>query len=155
MQSETVRTRQVFAVLRAAVDTDRDRAAARWIVRRAEHGGQILLARDDLAEDGTPTIDGERLADYAETLGKCADELAQEDPLRPPGRVLQAIEPPPGTTAPPANRLPDSDAWRRQRFARHRVGATLFLVGFRREWSLSSAHGSFRLNKPTRPAGYQ
>jgi hypothetical protein len=67
----------------------------------------VLLARDELAEDGAPTIDGERLADYAEALGKRADQLAQEDPLRPPGRVLevlQAIEPPPGSTAPAANR---------------------------------------------------
>ena len=54
---------------------------------RREHGGQILLARDELTEDGTPAIDGERLADYAEALGKRADQLAQEDPLRPPGRV--------------------------------------------------------------------
>ena len=108
VQSEPLRTRQVFAVLRAAVETERDRAAARWILRRAEHGGQILLARDELAEDGAPAIDGERLADYAEALAKRADELAQEDPLRPPGRVLealQAIEPPPGATAPAANRL--------------------------------------------------
>jgi serine/threonine protein kinase len=108
MQSEPVRTRQALVVLRAAVETERDRAAARWILRRAEHGGQILLARDELAEDGTPAIDAERLADYAEALGKRADELARGDPLRPLGRVLealQAIEPPPGATAPAANRL--------------------------------------------------
>jgi serine/threonine protein kinase len=108
VQSEPVRTRQAFAVLRAAVETERDRAAARWIVRRTEHGGQILLARDELAEDGTPTIDGERLADYAEALGNCADELAREDPLRPPGRVLEAleaIEASAGTTALASNRL--------------------------------------------------
>jgi len=108
VQSEPVRTSQAFAVLRSAVETERDRAAPRWIIRRAEHGGQILLARDELAEDGTASIDGERRADYAEALGKCADALAREDPLRPPGRVLealQAIEAPPGTTAPAANRL--------------------------------------------------
>jgi hypothetical protein len=108
VQGEPLRTRQALAVVRAAVETERDRAAPRWIVRRVPHSGQVLLARDELAEDGTPSIDGERLADYAEALGKRADELANEDPLRPPGRVLeslQAVEPPPGVTAPPSNRL--------------------------------------------------
>ena len=108
LQGEPVRTRQALAVVRAAVETERDRAAPRWILRRAGHGGLILLARDETADDGTPSIDGERLADYAETLGKRADALAQEDQLRPPGRALealQAVEPPPGVTRPAANRL--------------------------------------------------
>jgi hypothetical protein len=91
VQSERLRTRQAVAVMRAAVETERDRAAARWILRREEPSGQILLARDELAEDGTPSIDGERRADYKETLGKRADELAHEDPLRPAGRVLETI----------------------------------------------------------------
>jgi Bacterial RNA polymerase, alpha chain C terminal domain len=108
VQSEPLRTRQALAVIRAAIETERDRAAHRWIVRRLPHSGQVLLARDDLAEDGSPSRDGECLADYAEALGRRADELANEDPLRPPGRVLeslQAVEPPPGITAPPSNRL--------------------------------------------------
>lgn len=108
VQGEPVRTRQALAVVRAGVETERDRAAARWVVRRLAPNGRILVARDELAEDGTPSIDGERLADYAEALGKRADELAMEDPLRPPGRVLEAlqsVEPPPGVTRPATNRL--------------------------------------------------
>ena len=108
VQGEPVRTRQALAVVRAGVETERDRAAARWIVRRLAPYGRILIARDELAEDGTPSIDGERLADYAEALGRRADELAAEDPLRPPGRVLeslQSIEPPSGVARPATSRL--------------------------------------------------
>ena len=107
LQGEPVRTRQALAVVRAAVETERDRAAPRWIIRRSDFG-TILLARDALAADAGPAIDGERLADYAETLGRRADALAAEDPLRPSARVLealQAIEPPAGIGAPAPNRL--------------------------------------------------
>ena len=95
---------------RCGGDRTRDRAASRWIVRRVAHGGHILLARDELAEDGTPSIDGERLGRLRGSPWQTAqDELAKEDPLRPPGRVLealQAVEPPPGVVARPAsNRL--------------------------------------------------
>ncbi len=84
VQAEPVRSRQALAVVRAAVETERDRAAPRWIVRRASGGDTVLLCRDELADDGNPAIDGERLADYAEALGRRADGLAQEEPLRPP-----------------------------------------------------------------------
>jgi serine/threonine protein kinase len=108
VQGEPLCTRQAVAVVRAAVETEHDRAAARWIVRRAANSGTVLLAHDELSETGAPTIAGERLADYAKALGRRADDLAREDPLRPPGRALEAlqsVEPPGGLTRPAANRL--------------------------------------------------
>src|SRR5690606_33575230 len=90
-----------------AVETERDRAAQRWIVRRP-HAGVVLIARDELDDEGNPRIDGQKLADYAERLGRAADELASADPLPTPTRVLEtlsAIAPPAGITRPPASRL--------------------------------------------------
>lgn len=107
VQAEPVRTRQALAVVRAAVETERDRAAPRWVVRRVG-GDTVLLCRDELADDGSPSIDGERLADYAEALGRVADALSLEEPLRPPSRVLealQAVEAPAGRLRPGAGRL--------------------------------------------------
>ena len=106
-QVEPLRTRQAAAVARAAIETERDRANPRWIVRRPHDGGRILIARDELDQDGTPRIDGLRLADYAERLGKEADKLAEPDPLLSPDRVaeaLQSVAPPAGTPLPPAAR---------------------------------------------------
>jgi serine/threonine protein kinase len=108
VQVEPLRTRQARALVRAAVETERDRAAPRWIARRAHGGGAVLLCRDELGDDGSPAIDGERLADYAEALGRVADDLAREEPLRPPNRVLealQAVEAPTGRLRPGASRL--------------------------------------------------
>jgi serine/threonine protein kinase len=108
VQAEPVRSRQALAVVRAAIETERDRAAPRWIVRRVGGSDTVLLCRDELSDDGTPAIDGERLADYAEALGRLADDLAKEEPLRPPNRVLealQAVESPAGRLRPGASRL--------------------------------------------------
>jgi len=116
LQDEPLRTRQAQAVVRAAAETERDRAAPRWILRRPaahrdpgdDHDARVLLARDELADDGSPVIDGERLADYAEALGRRADALAAEDPLRPPGRVLEAlaaVAPGPCVARPDSSRL--------------------------------------------------
>jgi len=105
---EPLRTRQALAVARAAIEAERDRANPRWIVRRPHDGGRILVARDELAEDGTPRIDGQRLADYAERLGKEADKLAAADPLLPPDRIAEAltsVAPPAGGPAPPLSRI--------------------------------------------------
>jgi len=107
-QAEPLRSRQALAVVRAAIETERDRASPRWIVRRPHDGGRILIARDELDEEGNPRIDGQRLADYAERLGRRADELAEADPLLPPDRALEALQalPLPAGVAPlPATRL--------------------------------------------------
>ena len=68
----------------------------------------MLLARDVIDDDGTPRLDGQGLADYAERLGHQADTLAGTDPLSSPARVvevLQGVAVPPGTTMPAPNRL--------------------------------------------------
>jgi serine/threonine protein kinase len=107
-QVEPLRTCQSLAVARATLEAERERANPRWIVRRPHSGERILIARDELDDDGTPRIDGQRLADYAERLGRVADELAQADPLHAPDRILetlQEITPPPGEVVPSSNRL--------------------------------------------------
>lgn len=107
-QSEPLRTRAGLAVTRACLEAERDLASPRWIVRRPHSGERILIARDELDEHGDPRIDGQRLAEYAERLGREADELAKADPLLPPDRVLerlQALPVPSGELAPAGNRL--------------------------------------------------
>ncbi len=107
-QLEPLRSRQAMAVVQAAVEIERDRANPRWIIRRSRDGGAILVARDELNDDGNPHIDGQRLADYAERLGQKADELAKADPLLPPDRVaeaLQAVPAPYGIASLSATRL--------------------------------------------------
>lgn len=73
-------TRSMFAraIARAAIEAERERAEPRFFVRRA--GSCVLIAR---------TLD---LADYAERLGKVADELATTDPLPGPARVQEALQ---------------------------------------------------------------
>lgn len=108
VQSEPLRTHHLLAVLRAATETERERAAARWLIRRYGDGGNVLVVRDELAPDGTQVMDGEKLADYAEALGRCADVLARDEPLRPPTRALEsllAVEVPEGVSQPATSRL--------------------------------------------------
>jgi serine/threonine protein kinase len=96
---EPKRSRLASAVTRATSETERERTKPRWIVRRA--GEQILIALDE-------DVDGQRLADYAEQLGRAADRLATTDPLPSPARVLEALQvvrPPDGSALLPPNRL--------------------------------------------------
>jgi hypothetical protein len=81
-QEEPLRSALASAVLRTATEAERGLQQPRWIVRRA--GKQILLALDD--------PDGQRLADYAEQLGRVADHLADLDPLLSPTRVLEELQ---------------------------------------------------------------
>lgn len=108
VESEPRRSRLAAAVVRAAAETERDFASPRWIVRRPHAGRAILLARDEVDEQGAPRIDGQRLADWAERLGREADALATADPLPAPARVLealQAVPPPAGAERPAPSRL--------------------------------------------------
>jgi len=108
VESEPRRSQLAAAALRAAVETERDMASSRWIVRRPHAGAAVLLARDDVDDQGAPRIDGQRLADWAERLGRRADALAATDPLPSPARVLEALQAealPPGAEAPPPSRL--------------------------------------------------
>lgn len=109
VQEEPLRSRYAAACVRAAVEIERQRTAPRWIVRRIAGPAGVLLARDEVDERGTPRIDGQKLADYAERLGRTADALADVDPLPAPARVieaLQAVAAPAGVASPAASRLP-------------------------------------------------
>ena len=88
VQAAPLRERWAQAVVRAAVETELERQASRWIIRRA--GRRILVA--DNRE-----LRGEELADYAQALGELADECADKDPLLSPVRTLELIRavPPP------------------------------------------------------------
>ena len=107
-QEEPHRSRAAFALLRAALESELELANPRCTVRRARGGHCILVARDDLDEQGQPLVDGQKLADYAERLGEAADEVAAQDPLPAPARALQALQSipkPAGTPALPIERL--------------------------------------------------
>ncbi len=78
VEEEPHRSRLANAVVRAAVEVERTLKDPRFSVRRT---GKLVL----IALNGS-------LADYAICLGKAADELAQEDPLVPPTRVLEKLQ---------------------------------------------------------------
>lgn len=107
-QPDILARRHAAAAVRAAIETERDAASPRWIVRRSYGSGRMLIARDDIDAQGRARIDGQKLADWAERLGEHADELATADPLLSPDRIveaLQAIKPPAGHQTPDPNRL--------------------------------------------------
>ncbi len=77
IEEEPVRTRQAIAVVRAAVETESITAAPTFVVRRDE--SRIVIAKT------------QALADYAMSVGKQADELADQDPLVPPDRAIERL----------------------------------------------------------------
>ena len=108
VQEQPLRSRYAAACVRAGVEIEHHLAAPRWIVRRVDAPAVVLLARDAIDDDGTPRLDGQRLADYAERLGHTADSLAGTDPLPSPARVietLQGVDAPGGATSPAPKRL--------------------------------------------------
>ena len=108
VQEEPLRSRHAGACLRAAVEVERHLAAPRWTVRRIDGPAGVLLARDAVDDRGQPRIDGQRIADYAQRLGRAADELSAADPLLSPARAIDALQavPSPAAVAPPQpNRL--------------------------------------------------
>ena len=82
-QMEPERSRTAQAVTRAALEVERGMQSPRWIERRS--GGQVFLAQD---EDDR----GQERADYALRLGRAADELAGQDPLPTPARVMETLQ---------------------------------------------------------------
>ena len=108
VQEEPLRSRRAAACVRAAAEIEVQRAAPRWIVRRVGGPGRALLARDAIDERGAPRVDGWKSADFAERLGRAADELARRDPLASPARALEALQAvpvPDGVDPPSPNRL--------------------------------------------------
>jgi len=90
-EEEPVRTRHARAVVRAAWETERGMKDPRWVLHRA--GDRVILALTD------------ELAAWAEHLGNKADQLAAQDPLPSPQRVLEALQalpapPPPSGVEP-------------------------------------------------------
>ena len=92
VQEDPLRSRHAGACLRAAVEVERHLAAPRWTVRRLDGPAPVLLARDAVDDRGEPRIDGQRLADYAQRLGRAADELSAADPLLSPARAIDALQ---------------------------------------------------------------
>ncbi|MBF0261191.1 MAG: BREX system serine/threonine kinase PglW [Magnetococcales bacterium] len=81
-QMEPERSRTAQAVTRAALEVERGMQSPRWIERRSV--GQVFLALD---EDGR----GQERADHALRLGRAADDLAGQDPLPTPARVMETL----------------------------------------------------------------
>ncbi|MGH7859951.1 MAG: BREX system serine/threonine kinase PglW, partial [Candidatus Binatia bacterium] len=77
-RSEPARSRLTVAVARAAVETERALKEPAFIVRRS--GSRVLIA------------ESQELADYAERLGKEADQLAEADPIAAPIRVVETLQ---------------------------------------------------------------
>lgn len=77
IEDEPRRSRLARVVARATVETENVRAEPKFILRRA--GTNALIAADM------------SLADYAASLGQKADQIAKEDPLVPPARVVEML----------------------------------------------------------------
>jgi len=82
VQPSPLRERWAQAVVRAAIETELMRQESRWILRRC--GKRILVADNQ-------QLRGEELADYAEALGRLADECARQQPLLAPVRALERV----------------------------------------------------------------
>lgn len=77
VEEEPRRSRLARVVTRAAVETESLRDEPKFILRRV--GANALIATDL------------SLADYAASLGQKADQIAKEDPLVPPIRVVELL----------------------------------------------------------------
>ncbi|MCO6436553.1 MAG: BREX system serine/threonine kinase PglW [Phycisphaerae bacterium] len=77
IEDEPRRSRLAHVVTRAAVETENAREEPKFIFRRT--GNNVLIAVD------MP------MADYATALGQQADEIAKQDPLIPPIRVVEML----------------------------------------------------------------
>jgi serine/threonine protein kinase len=77
IEDEPRRSRLAHVVTRAAVETENLRDEPKYVLRRV--GSNALIATDM------------SLADYAAALGQRADQIAKEDPLVPPARVVEML----------------------------------------------------------------
>ena len=92
VEEEPLASRLALAVTRLAVEVERSMADPRLVVSRDRDRVIIATTQD--------------LADYAVRLGREADDLAAEDPLVPPARVLERLR----AIAAPAGPEPLTDA---------------------------------------------
>ena len=98
VEEEPLRSTQAIAVVRAVMETEGIMADPRFVVRRegsssaqpqespASTGMMQTAGKHELSSLSTKTS-----ADYAIKLGDIADELAAQDPLVPPDRVLEQL----------------------------------------------------------------
>jgi serine/threonine protein kinase len=77
VEDDPRRTQYALALARACTEAERTLAEPRFIVRRDQ--GRVFIALTH------------ELAGFAGRLGELADQLAMEDPLVPPARVLQRL----------------------------------------------------------------
>ena len=77
VEDDPRRTQYALALARASTEAERTLAEPRFLVRRDQ--GRVFIALTD------------ELAGFAGRLGELADQLAMEDPLVPPARVLQRL----------------------------------------------------------------
>ena len=107
------RLRRSGAVVSAALETESDRADARFLLHRhgTPGGGRALvLATESLDRTLTASVDAR--AEWVCELGRLADEVAGSDPLIPPVRVTEVLA---GATPPPG--MPLLEPERIQRLA--------------------------------------
>lgn len=86
-QQGQARCRWALACLRAAGVLEDAQINPSWLVRRFPN--HLLLVGNKLDPEGSSL--GEGRADYAQALGRVADELAQADPLPSPQLVAQCL----------------------------------------------------------------
>ena len=92
VQEEPLRSCHAGACVRAGVEVERHLAAPRWTVRPIDGPAGVLLARNAIDDSGETRIDGQKLADFAQRLGRAADGLSAADPLLSPARALDALQ---------------------------------------------------------------
>lgn len=90
-QDDPLRTQLARAVVRAGVEVERSMAEPRFLVRRDKDSVLIATTTD--------------VANYARRLGAEADNIADEDPLLAPSRVIERLR---EVAAPASASLPDS-----------------------------------------------
>ena len=105
------RLRRSGAVATAALETESDRADARFLLHRhgTPGGGRALVfATESL--DPTLTASPDARVGWVRELGRLADEVASSDPLVPPVRVTEVLA---GVTPPAGTPLLDPERIRR------------------------------------------
>lgn len=86
--SEANREAVARSVLRAAVEAEADLDEPRFRVAWRQERVWLVAQQD---ADGQP-LDDEQLLRYAQELGRCAQKLANDQPLPAPARVLEALQ---------------------------------------------------------------
>jgi len=110
VEDDPRRTQYALALARACTEAERTLAEPRFLVKRSLVTGHSSLSNDQgqMTNDRSTIVIAltPELASYALQLGQLADQLAIEDPLVPPARVIQRLR----EVAQPAGTLLLTDA---------------------------------------------